>query len=121
MREAPSLDIAQRLAAEGAHVKGYDPVAMDVAAKLMPGVHLCEDPYELAAQCDAVIIVTEWNEFKQVDLPRMKSVMRKPVVVDGRNIYDPDRMNDLGFIYRGIGRGYSNTGLAASLADAQVR
>ncbi|MBI5877948.1 MAG: UDP-glucose/GDP-mannose dehydrogenase family protein [Chloroflexi bacterium] len=120
MREAPSLDIAQRLAAEGARVKGYDPVAMDVAAKLMPGVHLCEDPYELAAQCDAVIIVTEWNEFKQVDLPRMKSVMRRPVVVDGRNIYDPDRMNDLGFIYRGVGRGHPKSDGGAAPSNAQT-
>jgi UDPglucose 6-dehydrogenase len=116
MREAPSIDIAQQLAAEGAHVKAYDPVSMAVAAKLMPDVHLCEDPYELAAQCDAVIVVTEWNEFKQVDLPRMKSVMKKPVVVDGRNIYDPERMDELGFIYRGIGRGQPNSGPGGPIA-----
>ncbi|MBI1802347.1 MAG: UDP-glucose/GDP-mannose dehydrogenase family protein [Chloroflexi bacterium] len=106
MREAASVDIAQMLQAEGARVKGYDPVSMAVAAKAMPEMLLCEDPYELAERCDAVIVVTEWNEFKQLDLERLKRSMKKPVLVDGRNIYDPEKMDELGFIYLGTGRGY---------------
>lgn len=116
MREAASIDIARMLQAEGVMVKGYDPVAMTVAAKVMPDVILCEDPYELAVKCDAVVVVTEWNEFKHIDLVRMKETMKKPVVIDGRNIYDPEKMDELGFIYRGMGRGYQNDNLTPILA-----
>ena len=115
MREAPSIEIARMLQAEGVTVKGYDPVSMHVAARVLDGVHLCEDPYELAVRCDAVVVVTEWNEFKQIDLLRMKQSMRKPVVIDGRNIYDPEKMDELGFIYRGVGRGYDGGNSIASL------
>ncbi|MEP7199764.1 MAG: UDP-glucose/GDP-mannose dehydrogenase family protein [Chloroflexota bacterium] len=106
MRDAPSIDIANLLLAEGARVKGYDPVAMSVAAQMMPNVLLREDPYDLAVGCDAIVVATPWNEFKQIDFARMKETMKKPVVIDGRNIYDPQKMDDLGFIYRGVGRGY---------------
>ena len=109
MRDAPAIDIAQALMAEGAKVKGYDPVAMTVAGRLMPHVQLCEDAYETANSVDALVICTEWNEFKQLDLSRLKSLMRQPIVVDGRNIYDPAQMGKLGFQYRGVGRGYNST------------
>ncbi|HLE29220.1 MAG TPA: UDP-glucose/GDP-mannose dehydrogenase family protein [Anaerolineales bacterium] len=109
MRDAPAIDIAQALMAEGAKVKGYDPVAMTVAGRLMPHVQLCEDAYETANSVDALVICTEWNEFKQLDLSRLKSLMRQPIVVDGRNIYDPAQMDKLGFQYRGVGRGYNST------------
>jgi UDPglucose 6-dehydrogenase len=118
MREAPAIDIARMLQAEGATVKGYDPVSMHVAATVLSGVQLCEDPYELAVLCDAVMVVTEWNEFKQIDLLRMKQSMRKPVVIDGRNIYDPEKMDELGFIYRGVGRGYDGSSIASLLASS---
>jgi UDPglucose 6-dehydrogenase len=65
------------------------------------------DPYVLAQGCDALVVVTEWNEFKQLDRPRLKVMMRHPVIYDGRNIYEPDEMAECGFIYRGVGRGYN--------------
>ncbi len=107
MREAPSIDITKMLQAEGARVKAYDPVAMPNAGRILQNVVLAEDPYELAEGCDAVIVVTEWNEFKQLDMERLKRVMRQPVVIDGRNIYEPEMMRAYGFTYRGIGRGYN--------------
>ncbi len=106
MREAPSLSIARMLLSEGAVVRAYDPVAMPNARKLLPDVQLADDPYEMAEGCDALVVVTDWNEFKQLDMERIRDLMRRPVLIDGRNIYDPARMRALGFQYRGIGRGY---------------
>ncbi len=106
MREAPSIEIARMLQAAGATVKGYDPVAMEWAGRVMPRVQLVKNAYDLVADCDAVIVCTEWNEFKQLDMERVKQLMTQPVVVDGRNIYDPAKMLEQGFIYRGVGRGY---------------
>ncbi len=107
MRDAPAIEIAQMLQAGGASVQGYDPVAMAVAGRHMPGVRLCEDAYEAATGADAVIICTEWNEFKQLNLQRLKQAMRQPIIVDGRNIYDPAMVDRVGFHYRGMGRGYN--------------
>jgi UDPglucose 6-dehydrogenase len=107
MREAPSITVANLLLEAGATVKGYDPVAMKVAEHVLPNVCLCKDAYELAAGCDALVVVTPWNEFKSLDLERIQKSMRQSVVVDGRNIYEPDRMNAMGFRYRGVGRGYN--------------
>ena len=106
MREAPAIEIAHLLMNEGALVKGYDPVAMGVAVRALPEIKLAEDPYDLAEGCDAVVIVTDWNEFKHLDMVRLKTLMRQPVIVDGRNIYEPEPMKALGFTYRGMGRGY---------------
>jgi UDPglucose 6-dehydrogenase len=106
MRESPAVEIAHLLISECATVKAYDPVAMGVAGRLLRDVTLCSDPYDLAQGCDALLITTEWNEFKQLDLPRIRGMMRQPIIVDGRNIYEPDTMRALGFTYRGIGRGY---------------
>ena len=75
------------------------------AAKLDPSLHLVEDPYTLAEGADALLVCTEWNEFKNLDLQRIKQSMVQPIMVDGRNIYDPAQMDELGFIYRGVGRG----------------
>jgi UDPglucose 6-dehydrogenase len=88
-------------------VAGYDPVAMPNAGKAVPNLHLAEDPYELAEMSDALLVCTEWNEFKQLDLGRIRDLMKKPVVVDGRNIYDPAKMYELGFRYRAVGRSYN--------------
>lgn len=107
MREAPSLTVAEHLHNHGAKVRGYDPVAMDVAAGLMPYMEMTKDPYELVKGADAVIVITPWNEFMQLDMQRIKAAMRTPVMIDGRNLYDPAQMRALGFDYRGIGRGYS--------------
>jgi UDPglucose 6-dehydrogenase len=111
MRDAPSIDIAAMLLAAGAHVRGYDPVSMTVAARVLPpGVTLTQDPYECATQADAVIIVTEWNEFKQLDLVKLKQALRTPIIIDGRNIYEGAAMRELGFTYYGMGRGYNGEG-----------
>jgi UDPglucose 6-dehydrogenase len=105
MRDAPSTDITNSLVAAGARVRGYDPVARETATPLMPAVEICDDVYEMAAGCDALVVVTEWNEFKQLDLTKLKELLKSPVIYDGRNIYDPAVMKDLGFSYRAIGRG----------------
>ena len=105
MRDAPSITIAQRLMAEGSQVRAYDPVAMNVAKPLLPDVEMMPDPYSLAKDCDALVVMTEWNEFKQLDRPRLRDLMRTPILYDGRNIYEPDEMAKYGFIYRGVGRG----------------
>ncbi|GAB4493537.1 MAG: UDP-glucose/GDP-mannose dehydrogenase family protein [Anaerolineales bacterium] len=104
MRDAPSIDIAQELTAAGATVRAYDPVAMDAARSLLPAVQMCHDPYEAATGCNAIIIVTEWNEFKQIDLEKLKSLLKTPIIMDARNLYDPARMKEMGFTYRAIGR-----------------
>ena len=108
MREAPSVHVAHMLRTAGAHVRAYDPVAMSVAARTVPEVELAQDPYTLAEGCDALVVVTEWNEFKNLDLVRIQNLMNQPVLIDGRNIYDPAMMNELGFHYRGVGRGYED-------------
>lgn len=107
MREAASAEIARALLRENAIVKGYDPEAMGVAAKMVPNLQLAKDAYDLAKDCDALILLTEWNEFKHLDLSKVKSLMRQPIFIDGRNLYEPEAMARYGFIYRGIGRGYS--------------
>lgn len=105
MRDAASIDIAQELTAAGAKVRGYDPVAMDVASSLLPAVEMCSDPYSMSDGCDALMVMTEWNEFKQLDLEKIKSLLNSPIIFDGRNIYDPAMMTGMGFKYRGMGRG----------------
>ncbi len=107
MRDAPAITISDLLLAEGAFVKAYDPVAMDIAKPLLPNVTLCPDPYSLAEGCDALVIVTEWNEFKQLDLIRIKDLMKQPVIMDGRNLYEPEKVIKMGYRYRGLGRGFN--------------
>lgn len=104
MRDAPAIDIAQALTAAGATVRAYDPVAMDVAAPMLPALQMFKDPYEMAKDCDALVVVTEWNEFKQLDLQKIKTLLKTPIIMDGRNIYEPARMREMGFKYRAIGR-----------------
>ncbi len=107
MRDAPSIDIAQDLIAAGARVRGFDPVAMEVACTILPAVEMCEDPYIMSEGCDALMVLTEWNEFKQLDLEKIKGLLNTPVIFDGRNIYDPRTMKEMGFKYRGMGRGFN--------------
>jgi UDPglucose 6-dehydrogenase len=114
MRDAPSLTIIHELLAQGASVRGYDPVAMEAARDLIPDVELAADPYTLAEGCDALVVVTEWNEFKQLNLERIRDLMRQPVLFDGRNIYEPQKIEALGFTYRGVGRGYQEYLIEAS-------
>ena len=105
MRDAPSIDIASELNESGAKVRGYDPVAMEVARPLLPALEFYDDPYEMAKGCDALIVITPWNEFKQLDLGKIKGLLKSPVIFDGRNIYDPALMKEMGFKYRAVGRG----------------
>src|SRR5262249_46062494 len=104
MREAKSIEVVEGLLARGATVRVYAPVAMDVARATLPGaVIYCESPYEAASGADAVALVTEWNEFKFLNLERLRGAMRRPVVFDGRNVWEPERMRRLGFTYYSIG------------------
>jgi UDPglucose 6-dehydrogenase len=105
LRDAPALEIIHLLTHEGAHVRAYDPAAMAKARILLPDVTFGRDAYETAKGCDAVVVITEWNEFKQLDLRRLRQALAYPLLVDGRNIYEPEAMTRLGFIYCGIGRG----------------
>jgi UDPglucose 6-dehydrogenase len=105
LREAASLEIAGRLLDAGATVVAYDPAGMERAALLLPGLQFAGDAYSLAIDCDALVLVTEWNEFKQLDWQRLRTAMRRPILVDGRNMYDPARVTNAGFVYEGIGRG----------------
>jgi UDPglucose 6-dehydrogenase len=109
MREAPSLDIAEALIDAGAEVRGYDPVAMENAKSIFPSIKMYPDPYSMASGCDALMVITEWNEFKQLDRKRIRDSMSSPILFDGRNIYNPDEMKTLGFKYRGLGRGYNGS------------
>ncbi len=104
MREAPSRDVIQYLQKEGARIKAYDPQAMDGARAILKEVEYCKDPYEVAKGSDALIIVTEWSEFKNLDLLKIKELLNSPVLIDGRNIFEPVEMQRLGFIYQGVGR-----------------
>ena len=112
MREAPSVDIIRWVTSQGAMVRAYDPVAAKTAheALVREGIRLdtitfCEDAYAAALGADALVIVTEWNEFKSLNMPQIRSVMRRPILIDGRNIYEAEQMNRLGFTYRAMGRG----------------
>lgn len=105
IREAPALKIAAALQKEGASVRAYDPAAMGKAAARLPEVAMCADPYEAAEGADAIVLVTEWEEFARVDLDRVARGMNIPLLVDGRNAIAPDRAREAGFWYAGVGRG----------------
>jgi len=107
MRDAPSVTISNLLLEAGAVVKAFDPIAMEEAAKLLPAVEMMENPYAMAEGCGLLMVTTEWNEFRQLDLKRIQKSMKTPLLFDGRNIYDPKKMKELGFQYRGVGRGYN--------------
>ena len=104
MRDSPSLNIVPILQAAGASVRAYDPKAMDVAAPLLPGVEFGDSAYDIVDGANALVVVTEWNQFRSLDLQRLKAAMRTPVVVDLRNIYQPAEMAAAGFTYVSIGR-----------------
>jgi len=105
MREAKSIEVGRHLVELGAQIRAYDPVAMDNARRVLPAsVVYCDSPYAAAADADAVALITEWNEFKFLNLERLRAVMRRPVVFDGRNLWEPERMRRLGFEYHSIGR-----------------
>ncbi|MFH1846956.1 MAG: UDP-glucose/GDP-mannose dehydrogenase family protein [Candidatus Omnitrophota bacterium] len=105
MRCAPSVDIIERLIKEGARIKVFDPAAMDNAKKEFGDkVLYCKDAYDTAIDADCVVLMTEWNEFKELDWGKLKKSMKQPIIIDGRNIYDPEKLKDMGFKYMGMGR-----------------
>jgi len=105
MREAPSVTIIKQLKARGASVRAYDPVAMPHARQILPDIEYAENEYDAVAEADALVLVTEWNQFRALDLVRIRSLLRQPKVADLRNIYEPEAMRALGFDYIGVGRG----------------
>jgi UDPglucose 6-dehydrogenase len=106
LRNAPSLELIDLLQSEGCVVRAYDPVAAGRARELAHGVDLCHDAYEAATGADAIVLATEWGEFRQLDLERVRSVMRNAVFIDGRNMFDPEQMRAARFTYAGVGRGH---------------
>jgi UDPglucose 6-dehydrogenase len=106
VRESPAIAIIQALLREGAGVQVYDPAAMPKAKEILPtkGVSYAKDPYEAAANCEALLILTEWQEFTNLDLRRIRLLLKQPIVIDGRNLYPTDRMTSAGLIYYSIGR-----------------
>jgi UDPglucose 6-dehydrogenase len=104
MRDAPSLDIVPALQAGGARVQAFDPEGVAEARQLLRGVDFKDNPYDVAAGADVLLIITEWDQFRALDLDRIKLLMRKPVLVDLRNIYKPDDMRARGFAYTSVGR-----------------
>ena len=111
MRDAPSVDIARQFMREGANVRAYDPVAMENARPLLPEVEMMDSSEAVAAGADALVLVTEWNEFQHLNLAHLKELMNHPILVDGRNVYEPEEVREIGFKYRGIGRGYNGEGV----------
>jgi UDPglucose 6-dehydrogenase len=105
LREAPSLTVIPALLAKGAKVKVYDPVSMPKAKALFKKAKFCKDAYEAAQGSDAVLVLTDWNEFKQIDFSKLKALVKEPIVIDGRNMYEAQEMAEKGFAYHGMGRG----------------
>jgi len=104
IRKSPSIDIIQLLLKEGAHIKCFDPLAMDNTKKILPNLTYCQDEYETTQGSDALVIATEWNQFRNLDLSKIKKLLKTPILLDLRNLYDPERAKTLGFVYEGVGR-----------------
>ena len=104
MRNAPAEKIITKLLAEGARIKVFDPKSMEKAKEILPDIEYCENPYQAAEGAEALVIITEWNEFKEMDLNRIKDLLHQPIIIDGRNIYNPDKMEKMGFTYKSVGR-----------------
>lgn len=104
MRDAPSIVVIEALQKLGCKIQAFDPIAMENAKKNIKNVTFCRDAYEAAADTDVIVIMTEWNEFREIDLKKVKTLMRKPAIVDARNIFEPESVRALGFSYQGVGR-----------------
>jgi len=107
VRESPSLEIIRALRQRGARVRAYDPEAIEEARRILPEVDYCPDIYSTAEGADLLVLATEWNQFRNLDLERIKESMRRPILVDLRNVYEPERVRSLGFEYYGVGRNYA--------------
>ncbi|MBI3341893.1 UDP-glucose/GDP-mannose dehydrogenase family protein, partial [Candidatus Curtissbacteria bacterium] len=104
MREAPSVRIISELIALGAQVTAYDPKSMDNAKQILPDIDYAKNALDAIKDKDALLLVTEWSEFKELDLAKVKALLKNPVIIDGRNIYDKEKAKSLGFAYYGVGR-----------------
>jgi len=104
IRNAPAIDLINALQKEGAKVKAYDPQAAEKAKAVLSKVTFSKDPYDVCKGADCLLIVTEWDQFKELDLGRIKKMLKRPLIIDGRNIYDPYNLRKLGFTYAGLGR-----------------
>ena len=104
IRQSPSIDIIQLLLKEGSQIRCFDPLAMDNSRKIIPNLTYCQDEYETAHGSDALLIATEWNQFRNLDLVKIKKLLKTPIFIDLRNLYEPSQLKDLGFIYEGVGR-----------------
>jgi UDPglucose 6-dehydrogenase len=104
MRDSPSLDIVPGLLAAGAVVRAFDPEGMEEAKKSMPDIVYCNDAFDTMQGADCLVLVTEWNEFRALSLSRIKSALKSPIIVDLRNVWDPEEMRASGFTYSSIGR-----------------
>jgi len=104
IRQSPAIDIIKLLLKEGAHIRCFDPLAMDNTKKILPDLAYCQDEYETARDCDTLVITTEWNQFRNLDLSKIKKLLKKPILLDLRNLYNPAKAKSLGFIYKGVGR-----------------
>jgi UDPglucose 6-dehydrogenase len=107
VREAPAIYVIQDLQQRGAKIRAYDPAAMSNARQVLQDVEYCEDAYAVCQGCHALVFMTEWNEFRELDMLRIKELLEEPIIIDTRNIYDPKQMESVGFRYEGVGRGAS--------------
>jgi UDPglucose 6-dehydrogenase len=105
VRDSVGVDLVRMLQKKGAKVRAFDPVAMARAAEELRNVYFAEDSYDAATGADALVIATEWNEFRMLDLTKLRRLLRRPIVIDCRNIYEPDALTAAGFQYEGVGRG----------------
>lgn len=104
IRKSPAIDIINLLLKEGANIRCFDPLAMDNTKKILPDITYCENEYEVAEGSDCMVIATEWNQFRNLDLLKIKKLLKSPILLDLRNLYDPEKAKALGFIYEGVGR-----------------
>ncbi|MBC7869835.1 MAG: UDP-glucose/GDP-mannose dehydrogenase family protein [Chitinophagaceae bacterium] len=114
IRDSPALTIARHLINQGATVRAYDPVAMENTGRILPEIAMCSNAYEVIEGADAVVLTAPWNEFKQLDMSRIHDSMKQPILIDGKNMYDAAKMNQIGFKYRAIGRGYNGEGVPSN-------
>jgi len=121
MREAKSLDVIADLLASGATVKAYDPIAIENTKSVFPQITYGANAYEVATGADALVIVTEWNEFKNLNFERISTLMARPLILDGRNLYDPERLRRLGFEYHSVGRASALPGMKAPRVPQALR
>jgi len=121
MREACSIRVISLLEKSDCLVYAYDPIAMEEAVKIMPKVTYCEDAYKVASESDALILVTEWEEFKELDLKKLASLMNHPVMIDSRNLYNPEEVIQAGFLYDCIGRGISKEKKSTAVHGAEIQ